>query len=220
MYHIQTFPPYHPTTYFLKNKRNGDLQHKAPNAFMIFRACISVQVKILQLGDAVKISRISCELWNSLPEYQKKAYKKISSDLKAIYSANGQSENIREEENNRGDSNQNPIYDFLVDKDHEPNQNHNRCFAEEYHQNESDQNPNNHFQNVFMKECYQPNNQVKDFVPEECPNNHSENVFMKEYYQSNNPFDQFAGFFTKECYQPNNQIEGDFDNEYYGLNKD
>ncbi|CAG8470221.1 5300_t:CDS:2 [Ambispora leptoticha] len=84
---VPSFPPYLPTEYFLSIKRNGGCKSKAPNAFLIFRACITAEMKDLnlQIGDACNISRFASNHWKILPMYQKDAYKKISSELKEIF---------------------------------------------------------------------------------------------------------------------------------------
>ncbi|CAG8603172.1 13151_t:CDS:1, partial [Ambispora gerdemannii] len=107
------------------NKRNGDRQRKAPNAFLMFRACISAETKTLnlQIGDAAEISRFASYHWNMLPVHQKEAYKKISSELKELYSSRI-SNDLREK---KYKSYQTPNYQFetVFGRQDESNQNHN-----------------------------------------------------------------------------------------------
>ncbi|CAG8499908.1 7157_t:CDS:1 [Ambispora leptoticha] len=84
--YIPSFPPYLPLKHFLKDKRNGDPKSKAPSKFIIFRACITAEIKDLKfrIGDALSFSRIASNQWKKLPEFQKEAYKKMSCDLKEL----------------------------------------------------------------------------------------------------------------------------------------
>ncbi|CAG8552077.1 10755_t:CDS:1 [Ambispora leptoticha] len=84
-----SYPPYLQTAYFLKMKRDGTRQKRAPNAFLVFRACVVAELKGLnfQLGGAAEFSHFASYLWRLLPEHEKKAYFLISSELKEAYSS-------------------------------------------------------------------------------------------------------------------------------------
>ncbi|CAG8470016.1 4467_t:CDS:1 [Ambispora gerdemannii] len=79
-------PPCLQVEYFLKKKRDGNIQEKAPNPFMVFRACIVAELKELNIktSGATEVSSLASYHWKMLPEDQKEPYKEITSELKKI----------------------------------------------------------------------------------------------------------------------------------------
>ncbi|CAG8540911.1 8147_t:CDS:1 [Ambispora leptoticha] len=79
--------PFLSANHFLKNKRDGGQQSKAPNKFLVYRACIAAELSArkIKIGDASEISRFAGYHWKMLSEQHKEAYKKISLEVKRLY---------------------------------------------------------------------------------------------------------------------------------------
>ncbi|CAG8582122.1 9263_t:CDS:1 [Ambispora leptoticha] len=87
-----SYSPYLSFEHFLKIKRDGTYQKKAPNAYFVFRACIVAETKYLNIpiGDAVQISRFTSYHWKMMPKHCKEAYYEISSKLDSFMFPNRQ----------------------------------------------------------------------------------------------------------------------------------
>ncbi|CAG8499928.1 7158_t:CDS:2 [Ambispora leptoticha] len=194
-----SFTPYLPKEYFLRKKRNGEDKSKAPNGFLIFRACTVAKWKDLnfQMGDARNISRLASDEWKRLPKHEKENYKKFSNEIKKSLPLKPSKVNYKNLNEKECKSYQNyalhPGYQDVTTQNHilqfhatsyQDGSIQNHALQSNHsseHQDESIQNSVPQFEDVFSQ-----NLALQSVYPDNYRNDSTQNLAFQFDYSSNN----------------------------------